>query len=91
MWQVANFTKFSSKASLNKILQLHTKFVGCSDLSCTSSSSSRSSSSTSPDNREALAIKYGGSSPIAVPAPYEKNRVIKLNHSNFPPAVKLMS
>lgn len=48
----------------------------CAVSACSSISSNSwysSSSGSAPESRAALAIKYGGSSPMAVPAPWEKN------------------
>lgn len=48
----------------------------CAVSACSSISSNSwysSSSGSAPESRAALAMKYGGSSPMAVPAPWEKN------------------
>jgi len=55
-------------AEITRIAEL-TSSDGRSLLSCSKFSISCSSSSTSPERREARAMKYGGSSPTAVPAP----------------------
>jgi len=58
----------------------------CSALRCSSinSSTSCSSSSMSPDRRAALAMKYGGSSPMAVPAPYQPTRAVNRHPHSSP-------
>lgn len=58
------------------LILLFRTVLTCAVCACSSISSNSwysSSSGSAPESRAALAIKYGGSSPMAVPAPWEKN------------------
>lgn len=75
---INNFTLM--KTSLGIIKEFYLFFstvLTCAVSACSSISSNSwysSSSGSAPESRAALAIKYGGSSPIAVPTPYVKNQ-----------------
>lgn len=58
------------------LILLFCSVLTCAVSACSSISSNSwysSSSGSAPESRAALAMKYGGSSPMAVPAPWEKN------------------